>query len=259
MPGEDPFLDLARYYDPIMQHVDYQRWYLIATRLAHMFPRSFRHLDAGCGTGTLIGMLRQAGWNSVGIDLSFAMLHTGRKRRGALPLAVADLRALPFHESIDCITCLFDSLNFLLEESDVCRALAGFSTALSAGGLLYFDVVTERMVTDHFQGQRWTEDNGRFKSTWSSSYDRKAMICDTRVRVNRGEDSLIRERIYPQKFIEKAIRGAGLALLATYDANTGQSPTRRTTRIDFIAAKSDSRQWHRQFKQVLAEIRKVVY
>ena len=114
MPRPDDFANLARYYDPIMEHVDYDRWFVITTTLAELAPDPFLHLDAGCGTGVLMGMLRKIGWSSVGIDLSLAMLQTGRRRRGSLPVAAADLRALPFRGAVDLMTCLFDSMNFLL-------------------------------------------------------------------------------------------------------------------------------------------------
>lgn len=255
MSAPDPFEDLARHYDGIMEHVDYERWFVITTTLYELLPETFLHLDAGCGTGTLIGKLRQAGWTSLGADLSYAMLHHGCKKRGPLPVAAADLRALPFTGSVHFLTCLFDSVNFLLEESGVRAAIAEFSRVLADDGILYFDVVTERMVAMHFENQTWTEDNDGFKTTWSNTYDRTTRIADTRLKVNTGIDSVLRERIYPIPFIEKALRDAGLSLLATYDADTWRAPTRRTTRVDFIAVKRLTHGLQKRFKKAAAAIR----
>lgn len=255
MAAPDAFAHLARYYDPIMSHVNYDRWFSCTLALAELAPAPFRHVDTGCGTGVLVNMLRQAGWQSAGIDLSAAMVSAGRRARGSLPLAVADLRALPFNNSLGFITCLFDSLNFLLEERELRQAIHEFARALCPGGLLYFDIVTERMVTLHFAGQEWDEDNGGFQSSWTSAYNRATACAETRVRINTGAETLIRERIYPHALLENMLRDFGLTVLAVYDAERWRRPTRHTTRIDFIAMKQPPRNVNRQFKEVTKHVR----
>ncbi len=256
MLRDDAFRDLAHYYDPIMEHVHYDRWFMITTALAELLPDSFRHLDAGCGTGVLVNMLRRAGWASFGMDLSHAMVRTARRQRGALPVAVGDLREFPFH-SLEYITCLFDSINFLLEEAEVRRAIQCFANALRPGGLLYFDIVTERMVTEFFEDQEWTEDNGRFRTTWYSVYDRKTSVAETTIRVNTGAEAFIRERIYPTPFFIKAVRDSGLTLLAAVDAGSWKCPTRRTTRIDFVAVKDPGHTLTRRFPGLRTQIQQL--
>jgi predicted TPR repeat methyltransferase len=75
----DSFEDLARYYDRLMVHVDYDRWYAVAGAIAGLLPRPFLHVDLACGTGTLLRKLRKVGWNSFGLDLSVAMLRAGSR------------------------------------------------------------------------------------------------------------------------------------------------------------------------------------
>jgi SAM-dependent methyltransferase len=259
MNRPDPFDELARFYDPIMNHVDYDRWFMITAALADLLPDHFRHLDAACGTGTLLGMLRTAGWISTGFDLSPAMLRAARKQRGELPVLVADLQALPFNASFDMITCLFDSINFLLEETLVRRALRELAGALAEGGILYFDAVTERMVTEYFEGDPWTENNGGFATTWATVYDRKSGIADTELRINTGVSSLLRERMYPLESITQAVEEAGLTLFACYDTATWRRPNRKTARADFIAVRNPARSFKSRFRTVNDHIRKIVY
>jgi SAM-dependent methyltransferase len=258
MARPDMFEHLARYYDPLMEHVNYDRWLLITTALAELAPKDFRHVDLGCGTGVLVNMLRHAGWQSVGLDLSEAMVRAGRHTRRALPLGVADLRNLPLNGSVDFITCLFDSMNFLLEEQEVRRALCQCADALTPGGLLYFDIVTERMVKEHFAGQQWTEQNGAFNSSWKSAFDENTACSRTEVRVNTGHKSAIEERIYPTAFFREAVEDAGLKLLAMYDAETWQPPRNKTTRVDFVAVKAPQAGMVKRFtavrKQILAQV-----
>lgn len=255
MAPSDPFAELARHYDPLMSHVDYGRWFFIADALAALLPRGFRHVDAGCGTGVLLERTRRAGWRSSGVDLSPAMLRTARKMRGALPVAVADLRALPFDGGPHLITCLFDSLNFLLEEEDVRRAFRSLAGALRPGGVLYFDVVTDRMMTEHFADQAWTEDTGGFRTTWDNHYDPATQTCTTRVKVGPQAESVTRERAYPLDWLAREVRAAGLETLGVFDAHSWKGASRRTVRADFVAARSPSPSLVRAFRETAATVR----
>lgn len=252
----DAFSPIANYYDAIMEHVDYDRWHHIAIALAEMLPRPFLHLDAGCGTGVLMERLSRDGWHSTGMDLSPTMLRVARHRRKLPFLAQADLRALPFQDQFHIITCLFDSLNFLLQEEQVRQALQSFCEALADGGVLYFDIVTKRMITDHFNNESWLENHGRFRSAWHSTFDRSKQLCETRVRINSGEESVTRERVYPVEFFRDAIKSAGLKLLSMRDAYTWKAPGRRSTRIDFIAVKGNGRDAEKQFRDIEQRIMK---
>jgi hypothetical protein len=143
-----------------------------------------------------------------------------------------------------------------LSTDDVTRAFAEIRNALSPQGLFYFDIVTERMVTEHFDGKDWTEDNGRFSSTWRSRYSRKTGIAETYVRVNSGPEGTVRERVYAQREIEEALDRAGLSLLGAFDAHTWKPPHRRTVRIDFVAARDPSRALRKRFDSIYAEVRR---
>ncbi|HOE65151.1 MAG TPA: class I SAM-dependent methyltransferase [Candidatus Hydrogenedentes bacterium] len=251
---EDAFKDLARYYDPLMAHVNYDRWEVVVRALAGMLPEPFVHLDAACGTATLIKRLRRTGWTSVGCDLSPAMVRAGKKGARRLPVAVADLRALPFR-NVDFVTCLFDSFNFLLAERDFRKGLREVARALRPQGLFYFDVVTERMVLEHFEDQRWSERTGRISSDWDSRYHRGKGLSETIVKVNRGAESVIRERMYPREFIEQAIADAGLTLIGSFDAETWKAPTKKTLRIDYLACAGDATPYTKPIKQIAQRIR----
>lgn len=231
------FDGIARHYDALMGFVNYDRWEVTSSVLADMLPAGFTHVDFACGTGVLVDTLRKRGWKSLGLDLSRAMLTSGRKDRGPLPIGCADLRACPLHESVDLATCLFDSLNFLLEPDHVELAFVQMAQALRPGGLLYADVVTERMIVDHFEGPEWTEKTGNFTMRWRTRYDRRTTTAETSLRLNTGPAHVFRERVYPLEFLLGCIDRAGLVLLGCYDAHGWKAPNPRTVRVDFVAVK----------------------
>ncbi|NIA13360.1 MAG: methyltransferase domain-containing protein [Nitrospiraceae bacterium] len=255
----DDFHEIARYYDRIMDHVDYDRWYSVATALTELLPPGFTHLDAACGTGKLLRSLREDGWRSVGVDLSLAMVRSARRQTPEPITALADLRRLPFHESVDYVTCLFDSINFLLTLDDIAQAFREVAGSLREGGLFYFDMVTQKMVTDHFDNQEWTEQTGRFATTWRSSFVRETGVAETEVRVTSGAGGVFLERVYRHEDIEAVLAASGLALLGAYDAHTLQTPRPKTVRIDYVAAKDGSRAFKRRFDSVIARLRRDMY
>lgn len=233
MTQGDTFASIARFYDPMMAHVDYGRWVRIARSISgHLLP-GFRHLDVGCGTGVLLAQLRAAGWNSVGLDLSYAMLAQGRHAH----TICGDMRALPLGPHFDLVTCLFDSVNFVVDEDELRTAFIEFARVLRPGGLLYFDVVTERMVLKHFIGPEWTEEHDGFTTVWYTHYDRPKRIAQTHVRVGMAPSSVIVERMHPIPVLKSAVQGAGLELLACFDVDDHRPPSGKSCRVDFIAVK----------------------
>jgi len=237
---EDTFSNLARHYDAMMSHVDYDRWALIASHLRELAPKPRAHLDIGCGTGKLVTRLRRQKWQSTGIDISPAMVRTARSRDESLPLCVGDICRLPFHNCFDMVTCLFDTVNFLLERQHVEQAMQSVYAALRPGGLYYFDVVTERMILDHFEGQQWTEQNGKLKMRWYSRYNRKDKLSETQIAIGSGPPSVVYERIYSHEFIDSCLRDAGFVSLGAFDAANWKAPRKRTIRVDYVAVKPPS-------------------
>lgn len=257
MADHDPFRHIARIYDPIMDHVDYERWMTVCLALSNLLPEAFRHVDAACGTGTLIGMLRTRKWKSYGFDFSAGMLRAARSAHAGMPIAQGDLRAAPIRNA-HFLTCLFDSMNFLLDAESVREAIHGLGRALTDRGVLYFDIVTERMIVEHFENKAWSEKNGEVTTHWSNTYDRNSNITDTIIRIGQGPESLLRERVYPLDVYEEALESAGLTMLGIFDAYTWRRPGRRSTRIDIVAMRNPLKADLKLFKAVVSEIRRCI-
>jgi SAM-dependent methyltransferase len=103
------------------------------------YPTTKRsHLDLACGTGLTSEYFQQKGWRSVGLDASLSMLEMARAR--APRLVAADLRAIPLKTRFARITCLYDSLNHLLEPSDLLAAFQAVRQVMDDDSLFLFDV-----------------------------------------------------------------------------------------------------------------------
>ena len=120
-----------------------ERFFRAAQRLLdetfERFPTPKRtHLDLACGTGLVLEAFRARGWRSTGIDASMAMLQVAHRR---VPrVAAGDLRALPLRSKFARITCLYDSLNHMLDADDLHAAFRSVREVMSDDSLFLFDM-----------------------------------------------------------------------------------------------------------------------
>jgi SAM-dependent methyltransferase len=85
-----------------------------------------------------------------------------KKSRGAADVVVADMRGLPDLGVFDLVTCLDDSLNYLLAADEVGAVLHGIARLLRPGGLLVFDVNTLHTYRSIFTQTFASDEQGVF-------------------------------------------------------------------------------------------------
>jgi len=103
------------------------------------FPSATKtHLDVACGTGLAIPFFANRGFVSTGVDLSPVMLNVARKR--SRRLIGGDVRSLPLRAVFSRITCLYDSLNHLLDPRDLVAAFGEVARVMDAESLFIFDM-----------------------------------------------------------------------------------------------------------------------
>ncbi|MDV3223479.1 methyltransferase domain-containing protein [Intrasporangium sp.] len=95
-----------------------------------------RHiLDAGCGTGRLVGPLRDSGLDVTGVDLSPGMIAVARSVHPAVEFAVADLRRMPFAADYFAgVVAWYSLIN--CSPADLAQALAELARILRPDGYL---------------------------------------------------------------------------------------------------------------------------
>lgn len=240
-----------------MTRVRYDRWenrLIDLRKLIQNETQSPLHLDIACGTGTLIQRLSKYGWNSIGIDISPAMIYTAKQLYPYIPTLVGDMCSLPFNNSFNIISCLFDSINFLLDEEDIYRSIYSMASCIKENGIIYFDCVTEQMVKQYYNDCQWKENYKDFKTVWDSSYNPSTKTATLSILVQGKGWTVVRQRIYPTNVYLNAIKEAGLTLLASVDAHTWDHIDSGTVRIDFICSKSPSERLIHHFRQIQQKI-----
>jgi SAM-dependent methyltransferase len=219
----------APFYDAFTAGYEYDSWMGDVEAWARECGLGGRDLlDAACGTGNSFMPMLSRGYRVVGCDLSPAMVAQARaKARGRAQVVVADLRALPWRERFDLVTCVDDSVNYLLSTADLIAAMRSIHDALRPGGLAVFDFNSLLMYRTSFASDftvgvgarrfRWRGDGREMPAGELASGTIELHAHD------REPVPLCRhlQRHHPIETIEMACGEAGLAIVEM----RGESPT----------------------------------
>jgi SAM-dependent methyltransferase len=220
----DAFADV---YDAFTWDHDYEDWVTSLEGVAKAHGLSGdRLLDVACGTGKSVVPWLARGYRVVGCDISSRMLsRAARKTGGRARLVAADMRHLPPGEPNDLVTCLGDSVNYLLEPDDLPAAFGSAAGQLRPGGLYLFDLNSLRTYREDFSVTRSFHREG-WEFRWNGHGDgataRGATASATVTARPAGSagppamTSVHRQRHYPVPVVRAALWAAGLECLQAY-------------------------------------------
>jgi SAM-dependent methyltransferase len=206
-------------------------------------------LDLACGTGTVALAFAQRGWRVYGVDASAAMLAQAREKAAEadLPLLLSqqDMRAFSLPEQVDLITCLFDSLNYLLTGEGLQQTFARVAAHLKPGGLFICDMNTIWALQEIWDHNTYFQDGEDLAVIMQSEYsdEERMAVVKMVAYVRRGdlyeriEETHI-ERGYEERVVASAMERAGLTVLERYEAFTFDPPTSRTPRILWLTTRA---------------------
>jgi SAM-dependent methyltransferase len=101
-----------------------------------------RILDAGCGFGRTVGVLRELGFDAVGVDISPAVIAEAQRRNPGPAYLVHDLtEPLPDEvERFDAIVNVYSSFGYGATVDDDAAVLRTWHAALKPGGALVMEL-----------------------------------------------------------------------------------------------------------------------
>jgi SAM-dependent methyltransferase len=245
----EPF---AAIYNAFNHGNDYERWLgmlLLPELRKHGLPDRGTALDVACGTGRAFGPLLRRGWEVEGCDLSPAMLAVAAiEGKSEVRLSQADMRNLPHLGNFDLVLSLNDSVNYLLGDTDLTRALSAMRENLAEDGLLLFDVNSSSTYATAYFGDQQVEHAGS-KWIWNGHGEVKPAVFESEITGDQISEPIRHlERFRSAEEVRKAMRDAGLAVLAALgmreegDTMLLSDPLdeRRDYKLVFIGAKEKS-------------------
>ena len=213
---------LAPYYDELTRHHDYEAWTAHLEDAAVRFGvRGRRLLDAACGTGKSFLPFLQRGYEVTACDISAEMVDRARAKAPGADVFVADVRKLEPLGGFDLITCLDDSLNYLIDDGDLDAALAALGANLAHDGVLVFDLNTLATYRTTFARDMALDGPDVFL-VWRGGCDgseEAGCLAELVVEAFGAGPSGLYERVttrhtqrhHPRPEVERALAGAGLA------------------------------------------------
>ena len=222
---------LAPFYDELTRDHDYDEWTRHLENAALRFGvRGRKLLDAACGTGKSFLPFLERGYTVTACDISPAMVARARAKAPAADVFVADVRELERLGSFDLVTCLDDSLNYLVDEGDLDAAFGSLAANLDRDGVLVFDVNTLSAYRTTFARDMALEGSD-VVLVWRGGCDgseQPGCLAELVVEAFSEDGSGLYERVstrhiqrhHPRPEVERALAGAGLAPVGVF----GQLP-----------------------------------
>jgi SAM-dependent methyltransferase len=240
---------LAPYYDAFTASYDYEAWLTALEALAREHGLGGKRvLDVGCGTGKSFLPMLARGYEVTACDISPSMVEAAlaKVEPGEAEVIVADMRRLPALGEFDLITCLDDSVNYLLDEAGLVAALASMGGCLAPDGLLVFDCNTALAYRTAFRSEFVREGDDVFFSWRGLGSVENGLARATIDVFSRSAASWARttseheQRHYPRGVVESALRSAGLELIAARGQSAGARlehdvDERRHTKVVYLA------------------------
>ncbi len=251
-PVYETFADI---YDLVMRDVDYDTWSQHVIALCECYNIHVKKiLDLACGTGSMLLHHAAQGYDVVGMDLSKAMLRHAKvklNREGYhIPLYSAPMNKFPrlrLARDFDLITCLYDSLNYILDEKEVIDCFEESFKHLRPGGAFIFDVTTEYNLLHNFAGYTFAENFEHASYIWENEYDIVKKICKSKVTIfheKRGKYiktvEMHTQRVYSVPDLVEMLDGVGFEIMGTFHNLTETPVKEKCERIHFVCQKPEN-------------------
>lgn len=244
----DAYTEFAKVYDLFMDNIPYEEWGAYLKRLLHENGvDDGLVLELGCGTGTMTEILAEAGYDMIGVDQSEEMLEEAARKREEsgheILYLCQDMREFELYGTVRAIVCVCDSMNYILEEEEVLGILTSAArNYLDYGGLFIFDLNTEYKYKEILGEQTIAENREESSFIWENYFDEGEMVNEYDltlfIRDEDGRYSKYEETHYQKAFeiseVLKAVKEAGMELVAVYDAFTREPVKETSDRVYFI-------------------------
>lgn len=206
-------------------------------------------LDLGCGTGTLTELLYRRGYDMIGVDNSEAMLQIAERKRAEsgseILYLLQDMRELDLYSTIGTVVSVCDSLNYILEESELLEVFRLVENYLYPGGLFIFDFNTVYKYCEVIGDTTIAENREDCSFIWENFYDPESELneYDVTVFVQEPDERFRRftethvQRGYTPEQMRRLVEQAGMQVLRMIDADTLADVTAESERVYALARK----------------------
>ena len=242
------YSEFASVYDELMTEIPYDT-YTELINLAANGISGKRILDIGCGTGLLSVKLAKMGADVTGVDLSPAMLRVASERAGALSLPIRfieqPMQLLTGVSGYDVAVIAIDSLNYVVDRTEVIQTFQNIYDSLAVGGVLLFDVHSTFKTDVIFMESPFTFDNERISYIWEteqgdemhSVYSELAFFIRNEEGLYKRFDEIHYQRTFPINDYVEMLMKIGFSVERIFADWEDEPPHNESERIFFQVRK----------------------
>ena len=206
-----------------MDNVPYEEWadFILAILKKNKITDGLV-LELGCGTGKLMSLLGNAGFDMIGVDNSVDMLQIAREKTSPEFLyLLQDMREFELYGTVKAVVSVCDSVK----------------------GLFIFDFNTDYKYRDMIGETVIAEDREDVSFIWFNEYDEESQLNDIDLKVFVQEDGDCYrkfqeehiQRGYSLQEIKQMLEESGLVFLQAFDEYSNQEPRTDSGRIVVVA------------------------
>ena len=237
--------NFARVYDELMDNVPYEEWadFILAILKKNKITDGLV-LELGCGTGKLMSLLGNAGFDMIGVDNSVDMLQIAREKTSPECLyLLQDMREFELYGTVKAVVSVCDSVNYITEKEDLTEVFRLVNKYLDPKGLFIFDFNTDYKYRDMIGETVIAEDREDVSFIWFNEYDEESQLNDIDLKVFVQEDGDCYrkfqeehiQRGYSLQEIKQMLEESGLVFLQAFDEYSNQEPRTDSGRIVVVA------------------------
>lgn len=108
----------------------------VSAQIFARVPDAKSLLDVACGTGAHLATFHEDFGYAEGVELAEPMLEVARKRLAGIPLHQGDMRAFDLGRTFDAVVCMFCSIGYLDNVSQLRDAIRCMARHVTPGGVL---------------------------------------------------------------------------------------------------------------------------
>lgn len=234
---------LPKYYEYLMADCDYEKWSQYLSNGILRFAKGKSGADIGCGSGVFTRALAKRGFDVYGTDISKEMLCEAERMNGEtgmrLTYVLQDAAAFRPMKKLDFVTAVTDCFNYL-PPARLVTALKRVHAGLKKGGILYFDVSSEKKLRHTLADNVFCEDGEEVSYIWFNTLQSDSVKMELTFFVKESDGKYARyeeehvQYIYTETELLKMLETAGFETLLV-EGFLGQENKEDSDRIHVFA------------------------
>jgi ubiquinone/menaquinone biosynthesis C-methylase UbiE len=233
-----------------MEDVNYPGWVDYIERIFKKHGvKPVQIVDLACGTGNITLLLKERGYDVIGIDQSEDMLSVAKEKAVKngmdIPFIYQDMRHLELHGPVDAITCICDGINYILSLRDLDMVFQSVCRYLKPDGIFIFDISSYYKLSSILGNNTIVRTDEDISYIWLNYFDRRSNICEMYLSFFTKEGEYYRrfdethyQRAYKAEEIIRRLKHNGFKNIEAYQPFTFKPPKKSSQRIFFAARKT---------------------